>query len=71
MWKDQIPERQNRILQMIYESVAHHVGLHQQSSMGSIKAVANPHKRDLDDLDDIEGYAEIQSKVCSGDVNNA
>ena len=64
-WKDQIPERQNHILQNIYDSVARHVGLHQQSFMGGAKAVANPHKGDLDDLSDLDGHAEVQGKVRS------
>lgn len=52
---------------MIYESVARHVGLHQQSIVGSTQAVANPHKGDLDDLDD----PEVQRNVLSEDRSNA
>ena len=48
-WTDQIPERQSWILQKIYESMAQYISLHQQSTMGSAKVVANPHKNDLDD----------------------
>ena len=70
-WTDQIPERQSRILQKIYKSVARHVSLHQQSTMGSVKAVANPHKNDLDDLTDVEGQAEVQNEVCSEVQDNA
>ena len=70
-WTNQIPERQSWILQKIYESVAQHVGLHQQSTMGSAKAVANPHKDDLDDLTDVEGQAEVRNEVCSEARDNA
>ena len=33
--------------------------------MGGAKAVANPHKGDLDDLSDLDGHAEVQGKVRS------
>jgi hypothetical protein len=39
--------------------------------MGSAKAVANPHKDDLDDLTDVEGQAEVQNEVCSEARDNA
>jgi hypothetical protein len=39
--------------------------------MGSAKAVANPHKDDLDDLTDIEGQAEVRNEVCSKIRDNA
>ena len=68
-WNDQIPERQDRILQIIYESVAHHVGLHQQSFIGSARPVANPHKGDLDDL--TESVGQTGSVSQTGSVGHA
>ena len=70
-WTDQILKQQSRILQKIYESVAHHVSLHQQSTIGSAKVVANPHKDDLDDLTDIEDQTEVQNEVHSEAWDNA
>ena len=64
-WTDQIPEWQSWILQKIYESVARYVSLHQQSTICSTKAVANPHKDDLDNLTDIEDQAEVRNEVRS------
>ena len=62
-WNDQIPERQDRILQMIYGSVARHVGLHQQCFIGSARPVANPHKGDLDDLTESVGQERVQGEI--------
>ena len=39
--------------------------------MSSAKAVANPHKNDLDDLTDIEGQVEVRNEVCSEVWDNA
>ena len=61
-WNDQIPERQSLILQMIYDSVARHVGLHWQYCIGSANPVANPHKADLDDLTQSVDQAGVQDK---------
>jgi hypothetical protein len=70
-WTDQIPERQSQILQKIYESVAHYVSLHQQSTIDSTKAVANPHKDDLDNLTDVEDQAEVRNEIRSEVRDNA
>jgi hypothetical protein len=48
---------------MIYESVAWHVGLNQQSFIGSTRPVANPHKGDLDDLTESVSQTELISKA--------
>jgi hypothetical protein len=39
--------------------------------MGSVKAVANPHKNYLNDLTDVEGQAEVWNEVCSEVRDNA
>jgi hypothetical protein len=61
-WNDQIPEWQSWILQMIYDSVACHVGFNQQSFVGNATPMANPHRADLDDLTESVGQTGVQDK---------
>jgi hypothetical protein len=51
-WEAQIIEQQNHILKIFTEKVSYQVGLHKQLFTGSITAVDNPYKDNLDDLSD-------------------
>jgi hypothetical protein len=69
-WEAQIIERQDCILKILTEKVGRQVGLHKQLFTGSITAVDNPYKDNLDDLSDDPNMNEpqisrYQSRVTS------